>query len=206
MSPESTGLPSPGCALAPYTFTAGGRGPGGTGESFIGVMGEGALSLESGPGLVPLTPDAIFFLVPRGEAKQMNTMTARALMLGLVIALWGWLANVARLHVSLWAGLVALGCFFAAGGGVPGPPKARLAALSGVVWVLVAHAVRGAIGGGNVGVAGIPRATAAAIVLQSRGAILSLPAGGVARAGGAPRLYAYTGKEGVRAGVGAPLR
>src|SRR2546422_6657486 len=92
MSPESTGLPSPGwaCALAPYTFTAGGRGPGGTGESFIGVMGEGALSLESGPGLVPLTPDAIFCLVPRGEAKQMNTMTARALMLGLVIALWGW--------------------------------------------------------------------------------------------------------------------
>ena len=35
----------------------------------------------------------------------MNTMTMRALMLGLVIALWAWLADVARLHVSLWAGV-----------------------------------------------------------------------------------------------------
>src|SRR2546428_3193814 len=127
MSPESTGLPSPGlaCALAPYTFTAGGRGPGGTGESFIGVMGEGALSLESGPGLVPLTPDAIFCLVPRGEAKQMNTMTARALMLGLVIALWGWLAGVARLDGAPWGGPGAPGCFFSARGRAPRPPKGR---------------------------------------------------------------------------------
>src|SRR3989454_3781566 len=60
----------------------------------------------------------------------MNTMTARALMLGLVIALWAWLADVARLHVSLWAGVVALGCFFAAGGGVAGLQKAIVAARS----------------------------------------------------------------------------
>src|SRR5437016_8669267 len=97
----------------------------------------------------------------------MNTMTARALMLGLVIALWGWLADVARLHVSLWAGLVALGCFFAAGGGVPGLQKASVAALSGVVWVLVAHAVSSAIGDGNVVAAMILGATASAIMLRS---------------------------------------
>src|SRR2546430_16909244 len=84
MSPESTGLPSPGlaCALAPYTFTAGGRGPGGAGEAFIWGMGEGALSLESGAGFGALTPHAIFWLGPPGGAERMNTMTARALVLG----------------------------------------------------------------------------------------------------------------------------
>src|SRR2546429_4807652 len=99
MSPESTGLPSPGlaCALAPYTFTAGGRGPGGTGESFIGVMGEGALSLESGAGFVALTPPAIFCLVPPGEGEPMKTTTSRALVLGVVIALSRGLADAAPL-------------------------------------------------------------------------------------------------------------
>ena len=107
----------------------------------------------------------------------MNTMTVRALMLGLVIALWAWVADAARLHVSLWAGVVALGCFYAAGGGVPGLQKAIVAALSGVVWVLVAHAVRGAIGGGNVVAAVILGATASAIVLQSQVRLLSFTAG-----------------------------
>ena len=131
----------------------------------------------------------------------MNTMTARALMLGLVIALWAWLADVARLHVSLWAGVVALGCFFAAGGGVAGLQKAIVAALSGVVWVLVAHAVRGAIGGGNVVVAVILGATASAIVLQSRVPILSFTAGAFAGAGVALGLNVYTVNEAIRAGV-----
>src|SRR5437762_6344233 len=98
----------------------------------------------------------------------MNTMTARALMLGLVIALWAWLADVARLHVSLWAGVVALGCFFAAGCGVAGLQRAIVAALGGGVWVLVAHAVRGAIGGGDVVAAVLLGATASDIVLQPR--------------------------------------
>src|SRR5438128_12432342 len=110
----------------------------------------------------------------------MNTLTARALTVGVLIALWAWVASAARLHVSLWAGLVALGCFFAAGGGVPGLQKASVAALSGVVWVLVAHAVRGAIGGGNVVAAVILGATASAIMLQSRLPLLSFTAGSFA--------------------------
>ena len=75
----------------------------------------------------------------------MNTMTARALMVGLAIALWAWVASVARLHVAMWAGVVALGCFFAAGGGVPGLQKTVVTTLAGVLWVLVSHAVRVAI-------------------------------------------------------------
>src|SRR5437773_3874477 len=70
----------------------------------------------------------------------MNTMTTRALMVGLLIALWAWLADVSRLHLALWAGVVALGCFYAAGGGVPALQKTIVAALSGVVWVLIYHA------------------------------------------------------------------
>src|SRR5207244_12525253 len=113
--------------------------------------------------------------VAREETKPMNTMTARALMLGLVIALWAWLADVARLHVSLWAGVVALGCFFAAGAGVAGLLKAIVAALSGVVWVLVAPAVRGSIGGGNVVAVVTVGATASAIVPHSRVSMFSFP-------------------------------
>src|SRR2546426_5404537 len=65
----------------------------------------------------------------------MNTMTARALTVGLLIALWAWLADVARLHLALWAGVVALGCFYAAGGGGAPLPKTVGAAVGGGVWV-----------------------------------------------------------------------
>src|SRR5437879_8676985 len=63
----------------------------------------------------------------------MNTMTARALMVGVLIAIWAWLASVARLNVSMWAGVVALGCLYASGGGVAGLQKTIVATLSGVV-------------------------------------------------------------------------
>src|SRR2546427_214142 len=84
---------------------------------------------------------------PPQEAKPMNTMTARALMVGVLIAIWAWLASVARLNVSMWAGVVALGCFYASGGGVAGLQKTIVATVSGVVWVLIAQAVRVAIAG-----------------------------------------------------------
>ncbi len=83
----------------------------------------------------------------------MNTMTARALMVGVLIAIWAWLASVARLNVSMWAGVVALGCFFASGGGVAGLQKTIVATVSGVVWVLIAEAVSftaGAFAGAGV--------------------------------------------------------
>src|SRR2546430_7519686 len=93
-----------------------------------------------------LFPYTTLFRSAREETKPMNTMTARALMLGLVIALWAWLADVARLHVSLWAGVVALGCFFAAGGGVARLPKATLVPPSGVGWGVCAPALPAAAG------------------------------------------------------------
>ena len=121
--------------------------------------------------------------------------------MGVLIALWAWVATAARLHVSLWAGVVALGCFYAAGGGVPGLQKAIVSPLSGVLWVLVADAVRVAIGGGSVVAAVILGATASAIVLQSRVPFLSFTAGAFAGAGVALGLGVNTVNEAIRAGV-----
>ena len=131
----------------------------------------------------------------------MNTLTARALTVGVLIAVWAWVASVARLHVSLWAGVIALGCLFAAGGGVPGLQRTIVATLSGVLWVLVADAVRVAIGGGSVVAAVILGATASAIVLQSRLPLLSFTTGAFAGAGVALGLGVNTVNEAIRAAV-----
>ena len=129
----------------------------------------------------------------------MNTATARALAVGLLIALWAWAADVARLHVSMWAGVIALGCFFAAGGGVPGLQKTIVAALSGVLWVLLAAAVRVAIGGGPVVAALILGATACALLLQARVPLLSFTAAAFGGAGVALGLGAVVGFAAERA-------
>ncbi len=131
----------------------------------------------------------------------MNTTTLRALIVGLLIAIWAWVAGAARLHLSLWAGLVALGCCFAAGGGVTGLQKTVLATLSGIVWVLVADMVRVAIGGGSVVGALVLGATALVLVLQARLPLLSFTAGAFAGAGVALGLGVNTVQEGIRAGV-----
>ena len=131
----------------------------------------------------------------------MNTMTARALMVGVLIAIWAWLASVARLNVSMWAGVVALGCFYASGGGVAALQKTIVATLSGVVWVLIAEAVRVAIAGHGVVWAVILGAMACALALQARVPLLSFTAGAFAGAGVALGLGVNTGYEAVRAGV-----
>ncbi len=131
----------------------------------------------------------------------MNTMTVRALMVGVLIALWAWVAGVARLNVSMWAGVVALGCLFAAGGGASGLQKTIVATLSGVVWVLIADAVRVAIAGHGVVWAVILGATACALALQSRVPLLSFTAGAFAGAGVALGLGVNTVYEAIRAAV-----
>src|SRR5437773_2599789 len=133
----------------------------------------------------------------------MNTMTARALMVGVLIAICAWLASVARLNVSMWAGVVALGCFYASGGGVAGLQKTIVATLSGVVWVLIAEAVRVAIAGHGVVWAVILGAMACALALQARVPLLSFTAGAFAGAGGALGLGVNPGYGAVRGG-GAP--
>ena len=62
----------------------------------------------------------------------MNTMTARGLSLALVVAVWTFISHTQNLPLSFWPVLVGLGCFLAAGGGIPGLQKSLAGLVSGV--------------------------------------------------------------------------
>ena len=67
----------------------------------------------------------------------MDALVALALSIGILIAGWTYLAlGVAALPV--WAGIVAWGSFFAAGGKTQGLAKTIAANLSGVLWAFLA--------------------------------------------------------------------
>jgi len=131
----------------------------------------------------------------------MNASTARALFVGLLVAVWVWLSGQARLRVEIWPGIVALGCYYAAGGGVSGLQKTVIGTLSGVVWVLIADAVRVAVGGTSIVSALIAGAMAVGIILVARVPFLGFVAGAFAGAGVAWGLRVNTVQEGIQAGI-----
>src|SRR5260370_34436534 len=71
----------------------------------------------------------------------MNAMTARGLSLALVVAVWTLISEMAKVNLSLWAVVVALGCFLAAGGGLQGLQKTVAGTGSGGAWALIAYNV-----------------------------------------------------------------
>ncbi len=72
---------------------------------------------------------------------------ALAISIGILIAGWTYVAlGVAALPV--WAGIVAWGCFFAAGGKTTGLTKTIASNLSGVVWAFLALEASRRFGGG----------------------------------------------------------
>jgi hypothetical protein len=77
----------------------------------------------------------------------MDVLVALALSIGILIAGWTYVSlGVAALPV--WAGIVAWGCFFAAGGKTAGLSKTILANLSGVLWAYLALTAWNSFGGG----------------------------------------------------------
>jgi hypothetical protein len=77
----------------------------------------------------------------------MDALIALALSIGVLIAGWTYLAlGVAALPV--WAGIVAWGCFFAAGGKTEGLLKTIATNLSGVLWAFLALYLWNSFGGG----------------------------------------------------------
>jgi uncharacterized protein DUF1097 len=77
----------------------------------------------------------------------MDALLALALSIGILIAGWTYLAlGVAALPV--WAGILAWGCFFAAGGKTTGLTKTIAANLSGVLWAFLALYLSNRFGGG----------------------------------------------------------
>jgi hypothetical protein len=77
----------------------------------------------------------------------MDALVALGLSIGILIAGWTYIAlGVAALPV--WAGIVAWGCFFAAGGKTEGLTKTIVSNLSGVLWAFVALYVWNSFGDG----------------------------------------------------------
>lgn len=77
----------------------------------------------------------------------MDVLVALAISIGILIAGWTYVAlGVAALPV--WAGIVAWGCFFAAGGKTTGLSKTIASNLSGVVWAFLALEGARRFGGG----------------------------------------------------------
>jgi uncharacterized protein DUF1097 len=128
----------------------------------------------------------------------MNAMTARGLSLAAVVAGWTAISEVAKVNLSLWPVIVALGCSLAAGGGVPGLQKTLAGTISGVIWALVANAVSRALGGQDLVQALVYGAAAFGMVLQAQLPLLSYTAGAFAGAGVAMGLRAVSIQGGIR--------
>ena len=102
----------------------------------------------------------------------MDALVALALSIGILIAGWTYLAlGVAALPV--WAGIVAWGCFFAAGGKAQGLVKTIAANLSGVFWAWLALYLWNNFGGGVPLLSLLVGVAAFAMVLQAKVPALS---------------------------------
>jgi hypothetical protein len=112
----------------------------------------------------------------------MNTLTARALSLGLVVAAWTVISHLGKLPLQLWPAVVGLACFLAAGGGMPGFQKAAAGTISGVVWAMIYVAVSGALNNQPVLDAVLLGVVVAGLVYQARVPMLGFTAGAVAGA------------------------
>jgi hypothetical protein len=102
----------------------------------------------------------------------MDALLALGLAIGILIAGWTYLAiGVAALPV--WAGIVAWGCFFAAGGKTEGLLKTIASNLSGVFWAWLALFVWNAAGQGVPLLSLLVGLAAFAMVLQAKVPALS---------------------------------
>ncbi len=135
----------------------------------------------------------------------MNTMTTRALSLAVVVAAWTLISEMARVPLSLWPIIVALGCFLASGGGVPGLQKTVAGTASGVAWAVIAHAVAGALGRQDIVEALVLGGAVFLMVMQQRVPLLSYTAGAVAGAGVAMGLRAVSLQGGIRVAIALAL-
>jgi hypothetical protein len=97
----------------------------------------------------------------------MDVLVALAISIGILIAGWTYVAlGVAALPV--WAGIVAWGCFFAAGGKTAGLTKTIASNLSGVFWAFLALTAWNSFGGGVPVLSVLVGVAALFMVLQSK--------------------------------------
>jgi hypothetical protein len=97
----------------------------------------------------------------------MDVLVALAISIGILIAGWTYVAlGVAALPV--WAGIVAWGCFFAAGGKTAGLTKTLASNLSGVLWAFLALKAWESFGGGVPVLSVLVGVAALFMVLQAK--------------------------------------
>ena len=138
----------------------------------------------------------------------MNPQMMRALSLGVIVAIWTVISHLAKVPLQLWPVLVGLGCFVAAGGGIPGLQKSVVGTASGVVWFLLYVTVSAALGRQDILDAVVLGAAVFGMVLVSRFPLLSFVAGAIAGAGtamGVLGVRVATAQGGVRVALALAL-
>jgi hypothetical protein len=102
----------------------------------------------------------------------MDALVALALSIGVLIAGWTYVA-LGPGTLPVWAGIVAWGCFFAAGGKTGGLIKTIAANLSGVLWAFLALTAWHQFGGGVPMLSVLVGIAAIGMVLQAKISALS---------------------------------
>ena len=97
----------------------------------------------------------------------MDALVALALSIGVLIAGWTYVA-LGPGALPVWAGIVAWGCFFAAGGKTEGLLKTLASNLSGVFWAFLALTASSQFGGGLPVLSVLVGVAAVAMVLQAK--------------------------------------
>lgn len=102
----------------------------------------------------------------------MDALVALALSIGVLIAGWTYVA-LGPGALPVWAGIVAWGCFFAAGGKTEGLMKTVASNLSGVLWAFLALTASSRFGGGLPVLSVLVGLAAVAMVLQAKISMLA---------------------------------
>lgn len=102
----------------------------------------------------------------------MDLLLALGISIGVLIAGWTYVA-LGPAALPVWAGIVAWGCFFAAGGKTTGLVKTVASNLSGVLWAFLALQAATRLGGGVPILSVAVGVIALFMVLQSKIPILS---------------------------------
>jgi hypothetical protein len=124
----------------------------------------------------------------------MDVLVALAISIGILIAGWTYVAGLPAVALPVWAGIVAWGCFFAAGGKTAGLSKTIASNLAGVFWAFLALQVFTRSGGGLALLSILVGVAALFMVLQSKISALSFIPG--AFLGAATAVSVVVGAEG----------
>jgi len=97
----------------------------------------------------------------------MDMLLALGISIGVLIAGWTYVA-LGPGALPVWAGIVAWGCFFAAGGKTTGLTKTIASNLSGVLWAFLALQAATKLGGGLPVLSAAVGVIAFLMVMQSK--------------------------------------